>query len=219
MFREGTTSERQEPMGMEETKAERTELRDRIVEAARDIVSEDGLDGLSMRALALRIGYSPATIYLHFRDKDELLRSVMEEGFERLGATMEFELGRVGAAATAGDRLAAKARAYARFALENTGYFRAMFEIPGVARLTGCPAAHGAAAQSEAESLLREASAAGEIRVADVDRAALVGWGLMHGLTSLYLSGHLSPHVGGHEEFMELVEGAIESIRDCWKVG
>ena len=49
-------------------------LRTRIVEAARDIVSEEGLDALSMRALAERIAYSPATIYLYFRDKEELLR-------------------------------------------------------------------------------------------------------------------------------------------------
>src|SRR5690606_39937486 len=42
-------------------------LRTKIVEAARDIVSEEGLDALSMRALAERIEYSPATIYLHFQ--------------------------------------------------------------------------------------------------------------------------------------------------------
>jgi AcrR family transcriptional regulator len=207
-------------MATEEVKAERGDLRERIVEAARDIVSEEGLDALSMRALGLRVGYSPATIYLHFQDKDELLRSVMEEGFKRLTATMEAELGRLTPAASAGDRLAAKARSYARFALENTGYFRAMFEIPGVARLAGCPEAPvGPATQAEAVGLLREAAAEGELSVGDADRASLLGWGLMHGLTSLYLSGHLAARVGGNEEFMELIEGAIEAIRSGWKVG
>ena len=64
-------------------------LRTRIVEAARDIVSEEGLDALSMRALAERIEYSPATIYLYFRDKEELLRDVVEQGFRRMSATVQ----------------------------------------------------------------------------------------------------------------------------------
>jgi AcrR family transcriptional regulator len=206
--------------------AQREDLRERIVEAARDIVSEEGLDALSMRALGVRIGYSPATIYLHFRDKDELLRSVMTEGFKRLGSTVEEELRGVASELTPVDRLAATARGYARFALENTGYFRAMFEIPGVARLDVCPAtgdgpagALGGALSCEgAASLLRQVGAEGETGIADPDRAAVIGWGLMHGLTSLYLSGHLAEQVVSHEEFMDLIESAIDRLRAGWKV-
>jgi AcrR family transcriptional regulator len=213
-------------MSTVEREAQREDLRERIVEAARDIVSEEGLDALSMRALGLRVGYSPATIYLHFRDKDELLRSVMDEGFKRLGGTVREEVSGLRADVSPVDRLAATARAYARFALENTGYFRAMFKIPGVARLDGCPAmengspgagANGLTAEGAA-NLLRQARAQGETEVPDPDRAAVVGWGLMHGLTSLYLSGHLGAHVSSHEEFMELIESAIEALRAGWKV-
>jgi AcrR family transcriptional regulator len=46
-------------MSTTEREAQREDLRERIVEAARDIVSEQGLDALSMRALGLRIGHSP----------------------------------------------------------------------------------------------------------------------------------------------------------------
>jgi AcrR family transcriptional regulator len=213
-------------MNTAERDIQREDLRARIVEAARDIVSEEGLDALSMRALGVRIGYSPATIYLHFRDKDELLRSVMAEGFKRLGATVRVELEAVAGELTPLERLAATARGYARFALENTGYFRAMFKIPGVARLDGCPAAcNGSAAAApssvsheNAADLLRQARAEAGSALPDPDRAAVVGWGLMHGLTSLYLSGHLAEHVGSHEEFMELIESAIEALRAGWKV-
>jgi AcrR family transcriptional regulator len=215
-------------MSTAERDTQREDLRERIVEAARDIVGEEGLDALSMRALGLRIGYSPATIYLHFRDKEELLRSVMEEGFKRLGETVQAELAGGSGELTPLDRLAATGRGYARFALENTGYFRAMFEIPAVARLEGCPAAghgagHGAGGLSAlshdgAADLLRQAGEGGASSLRDPDRAAVVGWGLMHGLTSLYLSGHLGDHVSSHEEFMELIDSAIEALRAGWKV-
>jgi AcrR family transcriptional regulator len=213
-------------MSTVEREAQREDLRERIVEAARDIVGEEGLDALSMRALGVRIGYSPATIYLHFRDKDELLRSVMEEGFKRLGAVVREEMSVLESEPSALDRLAATARGYARFALESTGYFHAMFKIPGVARLEGCPVAESGTTGAlgapltagDAADLLRQARTAGEAGIPDPDRAALMGWGLMHGLTSLYLSGHLADHVASHEEFMELIESAIEGLRAGWKV-
>lgn len=211
-------------MSTVEKDAQREDLRERIVEAARDIVSEQGLDALSMRALAVRIGHSPGTIYLHFQDKDELLRSVMSEGFKRLGESMQREIEKVGEEAAPLERYAATGRAYARFALENTGYFRAMFEMPGVAQLEACPEVpesepDGAEARSYefAVELLRQASERGEADVGDPQRAAVVGWGLVHGLTSLYVSGHMADRVSTHEEFMDLVESAIQALGAGWR--
>lgn len=206
----------------------REDLRERIVEAARDIVSEAGLDGLSMRALAERIGFSPGSIYLHFEDKEEILRSVMEEGFRRLGETMDRELAALGPEATALEQYAAAGRGYARFAVEHTGYFRTMFEMPGVANMDGCVEHPGELARRAGRSgpedaerygvaLVRRAVESGQMNAKDPERAALVGWGVMHGLTSLYLSGHLSEHARSTEEFMELIESAIEALRMGWQ--
>ena len=198
-----------------ERDAQREDLRERIVEAARDIVSEEGLDALSMRA--------PGTIYHHFRDKEELLRSVMAEGHRRLAASVEAELAKLGEEVGPLGRYAAMGRGYARFALENTGYFRSMFKMPKVAYLEGCPervervpGVPSELSRSHGAELLRRASEAGEADVGDPSRAELVGWGLIHGLTSLYLSGHLQGQVNSHEEFMDLIESAIEAIGRGW---
>src|SRR5680860_149798 len=118
---------------VERREREKEALRTRIVEAARDIVSEAGLEALSMRALAERIEYSPATLYLYFRDKDELIREVVFEGFRRMGECMCAEGEGLGKDADAGQQHRASGRGYARFALENTAYFRVMFELPTVA--------------------------------------------------------------------------------------
>lgn len=206
-----------------ERETHREDLRERIVEAARDIVSEEGLDALSMRALGLRIGHSPGTIYLHFQDKEELLRTVMTEGFERLGASMELELANVATGAGARDRLAAMGRGYARFALENTGYFRSMFKLPRVAQVEGCPENPGGteeageAGRVDIGELLARASDQGQVKVDDPQRAAVMGWGMIHGLTSLYLSGHLSEVVGSNEEYMDLIESAMDALHEGWR--
>ena len=209
------TAERREP---------KDDLRERIVEAARDIVGEAGLDALSMRALAVRIGYSPATIYLHFQDKDEILRGVMEEGFKRLAETMAREQAELPAEATALERFAGSGRAYAKFALENTGYFRAMFKMPRVASMEVCPEpavdGNGVGPEGRREygvELVRRAIAAGEMSARDAERAAVIGWAVMHGLTSLFLSGHLSDCATSREEFMDLIDGAIETLGSGWR--
>ena len=210
-------------MDSAERREQREDLRERIVEAARDIVGEEGLDALSMRALAVRIGYSPATIYLHFQDKDEILRSVMDEGFKRLSGVMQRELATLPGTADPLERYAMSGRAYARFALENTGYFRAMFKMPRVANVDACPApAEGVVTSPESArdhgvTLVQQAIESGVMSAPDAKRAALIGWAVMHGLTSLYLSGHLSEHAGSHEEFMGLIDSAIETLGTGWR--
>jgi AcrR family transcriptional regulator len=204
----------------ERREREREELRTRIVEAARDLLSENGLAGLSMRAIAERIEYSPATIYLHFRDKEELIREVVAAGFGRLDEYMRAAVADMGPGADALARYASTGRAYARFALENTAYFRVMFELPSVAQMMDCGESRLAERGGEAGehcfeyvvSVVAEAAEQGELRTKDPLRTAVIGWGLVHGLTSLHLSGHLAQLVTTPEEFEALVEEAIETF-------
>src|SRR6266540_3693974 len=50
--------------------------RERILDAARAVVDQDGLDALSMRRLAEELDVWPMSVYRYFRDKDELLQAV-----------------------------------------------------------------------------------------------------------------------------------------------
>jgi AcrR family transcriptional regulator len=62
--------------GIAERKEEREEVKDLILNAAREIFVEEGYENTSMRKIASKIEYSPGIIYLHFRDKNELLLSL-----------------------------------------------------------------------------------------------------------------------------------------------
>jgi AcrR family transcriptional regulator len=211
-------------MGIAERRErEREALRTQIVEAARDILSEQGLDALSMRAIAERIEYSPATIYLYFRDKPELIHEVVREGFKRMAACTQAEID----AARADGPLAeygAMGRAYARFALENTAYFRVMFELPAVAQMDcECPGPEDGVAATDEPSfepvvqVIQRAVDQGLIVVEDAFRGAVIGWGLVHGLTSLFLSGHLRDAVQSQEQFLALIDGAQKSLYHGWR--
>ncbi|HSB31494.1 MAG TPA: TetR/AcrR family transcriptional regulator [Candidatus Sulfobium mesophilum] len=69
-------------MGVKEKRAKyKEEFRREILDSAREIFITDGYDGFSMRKLAGKIDYSPTTIYLYFKNKDELLFAICEEFF------------------------------------------------------------------------------------------------------------------------------------------
>ncbi|PZG04943.1 TetR family transcriptional regulator [Nonomuraea aridisoli] len=53
--------------------------RDTVVRAALELLDETGLDGLSMRRLAARLGVQNPALYWHFRDKQELLDEMARE--------------------------------------------------------------------------------------------------------------------------------------------
>ena len=64
-------------MTIESRRARRkAQLRQEIIDAARDILAREGYHQLSMRKVAERIEYSPTAIYLHFEDKRDLGQAV-----------------------------------------------------------------------------------------------------------------------------------------------
>ncbi|WP_339768804.1 TetR/AcrR family transcriptional regulator [uncultured Paraglaciecola sp.] len=58
------------------------DLRSSLLEAAKAMLSDGGIEGLSLRKLADRVGVSRTAPYHHFKDKNELLCAIAEEGFE-----------------------------------------------------------------------------------------------------------------------------------------
>lgn len=71
-------------MSIQERKQrEKEALRNKILQAASELVSAEGHENVSIRKIARAVEYSPRTIYLYFRDKEHLLQEVVEAGFER----------------------------------------------------------------------------------------------------------------------------------------
>ena len=57
--------------------------------AARAILDEAGADAVGLREVSRRVGVSPTAAYRHFSNKEDLLASVVAEGFRELAAAME----------------------------------------------------------------------------------------------------------------------------------
>jgi AcrR family transcriptional regulator len=76
-------------MGVKERRErEKSETRDKILDAARDLFVTEGYEGVSMRKVAEKIEYSPTAIYVHFADKNELFHELCRQDFARLQEVM-----------------------------------------------------------------------------------------------------------------------------------
>jgi AcrR family transcriptional regulator len=92
--------------------------RDLILDAARQVFAEEGLEGASLRAIAVRAGYTPAALYFHFESKEAIYAEVLKASLASLGATVDMAIARTRTPAL---RLKAAAMAFFRFYAENPG--------------------------------------------------------------------------------------------------
>ncbi|MDD2834103.1 MAG: TetR/AcrR family transcriptional regulator [Methylotenera sp.] len=106
--------------------AEREELRSRIMQAARLLFVERGIEAVSMREIAKKINYSATTLYHHFADKESLLQAVCDEDFLNLASSMR----EIMQLPDLVKRIEGLANGYARFALQNPSHYRLMFMTP-----------------------------------------------------------------------------------------
>lgn len=94
-----------------------------IIEAARQIIRESGVDALSIRAIAERIDYSPAGLYEYFGSKEEIVAAVCAQDFERFAR----RLGQVDRSLAPTEYLMELGLSYIDFAMRNPDAFLLMF--------------------------------------------------------------------------------------------
>lgn len=179
-------------MGITERRErEREEVRKKILDAARELFAAEGYEKVTMRRIAEAIEYSPTTIYLHFEDKDDLVRALCHADFGRLLEAMEL-------APRPADPVKAirqLGRAYVAFAIRYPNQYRFMFMTPVAKEEVGddSPGDQSFAHLLEA---VRGAVEAGRFRPIDPVLAAQILWMSVHGPASalITLPGDCWPH-------------------------
>ena len=101
-------------------------LRERIISAAEELFLLGGVQGVSMRKIADKVGVTAPAIYRHFKDKDELLGELINVGLKILQDYLEPALQAEGPF----ERLEQLIDRYFDFALEQPKYFDLAFLVP-----------------------------------------------------------------------------------------
>lgn len=120
-----TRQRRTQQKSLERREQQKTDLRAAILQAAiRLFEAGGGYEQFSLRQVAEEVGYSPTTIYLYFKDKDDLLLHVVFEGFRAFGQMLQAGYD---AGTTPLERLRLVGVAYLEFGLSHPVHYRLMF--------------------------------------------------------------------------------------------
>jgi AcrR family transcriptional regulator len=163
-------------------------LREEILEAAERLLIDTGdEEAVSIRAVADAVGVTPPSIYLHFRDKNELLFEVCERHFERFDRVLEEAAAR---SDEPFESLRLRGRAYVQFGVENPEQYRILFmrKRATLPEDVDFDRIRGAAAFGHLVDAVQRCMDAGAIPRRDPFLVATILWIQIHGITSLLIS-------------------------------
>lgn len=101
-------------------------LREEILEVSKDILIQDGFSKMSMRRIARRANVTATSIYLYFKNKDDLLLALIEESINDLKNALQ-EV--VDPGKDFIQQLEDMARAYIRFALDHPKEYEIIYMV------------------------------------------------------------------------------------------
>jgi AcrR family transcriptional regulator len=183
-----------------------SELKDLCVVEARALIAEQGIERLSLREVARRLGVSHQAPYKHYPSRDHLLAELIRRCFAEFAAFLDDRP----AQPDAWRDLAALGERYLRFAAQHPLEYRLMFGTPWPQAEDGqaWPAlvADAVHAFDVLRSVLRRLHGAGAAERARVDLDAMAIWSALHGLASI-----TQADVMGHLQLAPRVPGQVQA--------
>ena len=172
------------------TVQERQQLRALIIDAARELFVSKGVEAVTMREIAKRIGYSPTSIYLYFADKEALLRAICDTDLLKLAATLKMVL----TIPDPVERLLTVGRTYSEFALSYPNHYRMIFmsqRLPYVPETSSIQRNNlEQDAYYQLKTVVDEVYAAGKFKpeIQNTELVAQTIWAATHGVNSLHIA-------------------------------
>ncbi|ESQ74139.1 TetR/AcrR family transcriptional regulator [Asticcacaulis sp. AC402] len=183
------------------------ELRQALINATEQILTERGLEGFSMREAARRAGVSAAAPAHHFGDTRGLLTAVATAGFLELQAALR-EANTQGGDRTA--RIQAQARAYIRFGVAHPARFDLMWRCEALNRADPAYLSASVGAFSLLHEVITGVAVSAEqlcdVAKPGIDVRAVAAWSLVHGFTTLARQGNFDPEMPG------LMDGVMATL-------
>jgi AcrR family transcriptional regulator len=187
------------------------DLKNALIRAGIEILSEDGVHGLSLRKVAQKAGVSRTAPYSHFTDKQSLIAAISTEGFRTIHKKLSAVIKRYQDEPL--QQLVEGAWAYVRFALSDPAHFKVTLSSV-LEREKDYPAFVEMSGKSfELVVRISEAcQAAGVLRPGPADVEAISVWSTVHGFVSLLLEGQFYHSILERYTVRELLISSLAHI-------
>lgn len=185
------------------------DLRRAVIDTALQLIAAQGIESLTLREIARRVGVSRMAPYRHFENKGVLLAVLAQEGFQAMYVHLQSALNEASTHPLA--RLQAIGVAYIFYAVENPVHYRVMFDS-SLSDRTIYPFLYQTAVKNFEclVQVLIECQQAELIRAGDPKELAQIHWSLVHGLSMLLIDRQFVTM--GHAPIAELANSALTTL-------
>lgn len=191
------------------------DLHRQILCAARDLLEENNIASLSLRAVAKKVGVSHTAPYRHFKDKESLLAGIAGEGFKEMTAQLNEAVQLYPNDPRA--QLQEAGHRYVRLVAENPQCVQLMF-----GGILPCDDTYpelretGDSAFAALKTIIEDGQSLGVFKKGDVELLALTAWSAIHGLSLLLISGSMdrtiSAPVAAHDLTTAVTTTLLEGL-------
>ena len=186
-------------------KKDRSDMRRIILDAAKNIFLEKGFHSTSLRNIADKIEYSPGTIYLYFKDKDEIFHALHEEGF----GTLLNEMRPLAHVRDPMERLIAMGRIYMDFAIRNKDLYDLMFIVEApVNSLDHEKWETGNKTLEFLKEVIQDCKNQGYFKDMETEFLSFTIWSALHGMCALYCRKRCQAYQ--HQEEIQLLRNGLD---------
>lgn len=186
--------------------------REKILAAARKVFERHGLEGLSLRGIAAKVGITPMAIYRHFESKEALVDALVLDALAEWSARVEALPAAEGVA-----KIEQIGEAFLDFALQEPRRFEAAFLLPSrKARRYPDDFVAGRSPGGNVQlRALEDGIRQGKLAGAPPVEIMLINSALSQGLVTLYRAGRIA---GGEEHFRALYRRAMRRVFQSFTV-
>lgn len=187
-------------MGITERKEkQKLEIRKAILDASMKLFTEQGFESVSIRKIADLIEYSPTTVYLYFKDKNEILFNLHEIGFQKM-AEYTADLWSIKNPLV---RLHKMGEYYMQFGIEHPAFYDLMFilkaPMESLEMINNCEWKSGDQALGRLIETVQECMDRNLIEKGDVYAVGMAVWAMVHGMVSLAIRNRFDKLVAAEQ--------------------
>jgi AcrR family transcriptional regulator len=187
------------------------DLKNALIKTGGEILSKEGVGGLTLRKVAKRAGVSHSAPYAHFKDRQSLIAAISTEGFRQLYSELDAAV--LAHADNPKEQLIESAWAYVQFAMNNTDIFKIMFsgvlekekDYPSFVEISGNTF-------ERVVEIVRNCQHAGILPSAPSELVAVSLWSQVHGIISLALEGQITHRVLDRFSLRDILLFAISQM-------
>ncbi|MCR4422839.1 MAG: TetR/AcrR family transcriptional regulator [Spirochaetales bacterium] len=198
---------------MEEKKYHHGDLKNALIKAGIEILSQQGISALSLRKVATKAGVSHAAPYAHFKNKQDLIASISSEGFNRIYEKIFIKIKDIPHDLPE-KKLKEAALAYLEFALTDSDHFRITFSGIIEKDKEKYPEYIKASKRcfSMVQDIVRECQQKEILRNCPLDEMTMTIWSLVHGFVSLLIDNEFSHNTFESQKPTELLLKILNQI-------